>query len=147
MGWKGTHLFEFCLWAARHGSWELSAESTNALLDGLQLRKCCPRSAAPLTQCKRHGHDDAVPGTLVGRTGLLPAVSFGPPLGSLNELDLFSRADHPGPIDLLSLEEVLKLLGPQAKKVAAGFRTGYFLARGREPVRNRSNRDTQGLSP
>ena len=24
MGWEGTHLFEFCLRAARYGSWKLS---------------------------------------------------------------------------------------------------------------------------
>ena len=39
MGWEGIHLFEFCLRAARYGSWELSAESPNVPLAELQLRK------------------------------------------------------------------------------------------------------------
>ncbi len=39
MGWEGTHLFEFCLRAARYGSWELSAASPNVTLAELQLRK------------------------------------------------------------------------------------------------------------
>ena len=47
------------------------------------------------------------------------------PRGSLRELDLFSRVEHPDPTDLLYLEEVLKLLSPQAKEVAGWIRTGY----------------------
>ena len=47
------------------------------------------------------------------------------PKGSLRELELFSRVDHPDPTDLLYLEEVLKLLSPQAKEVAGWIRTGY----------------------
>lgn len=39
MGWEGTHLFEFCLRAARYGSWELSAASPKVTLAELQLRK------------------------------------------------------------------------------------------------------------
>lgn len=39
MGWEGIHLFEFCLRAARYGSWEVSASSPNVTLAELQLRK------------------------------------------------------------------------------------------------------------
>ena len=39
MGWEGIHLFEFCLRAARYGSWKLSASSPNISLADLQLRK------------------------------------------------------------------------------------------------------------
>jgi hypothetical protein len=38
MGWEGIHLFQFCLRAARHGSWELSASSPEVTLAALQLR-------------------------------------------------------------------------------------------------------------
>ena len=47
------------------------------------------------------------------------------PTGFLHDLDLFVRADHPDPTDLLYLEEVLNLLSPQAKEVAGWIRTGY----------------------
>ena len=47
------------------------------------------------------------------------------PHGSLYDVSLFSRGDHPDPTDLLFLEEVLKLLSPQAKEVAGWIRTGY----------------------
>ena len=39
MGWEGIHLFEFCLRAARYGSWEVSASSPNVTLAELQFRK------------------------------------------------------------------------------------------------------------
>ena len=39
MGWEGIHLYQFCLRAARHGSWELSASSPEVALAALQLRK------------------------------------------------------------------------------------------------------------
>jgi len=38
MGWEGTHLFQFCLRAARYGSWELSASSPDVTLESLRLR-------------------------------------------------------------------------------------------------------------
>src|SRR3954449_11884222 len=38
MGWEGIHLFQFCLRAARYGSWELSASSPNVTLESLRLR-------------------------------------------------------------------------------------------------------------
>lgn len=47
------------------------------------------------------------------------------PQGFLRELELFSRVDRPDPTDLLYLEEVLKLLSPQAREVAGWIRTGY----------------------
>lgn len=39
MGWEGVHLFQFHLRAVRYGSWELSARSPEATLEGLRLRK------------------------------------------------------------------------------------------------------------
>lgn len=39
MGWEGTHLYQFCLRAARYGSWELSASSPDVTLAALQFRK------------------------------------------------------------------------------------------------------------
>jgi hypothetical protein len=39
MGWKGIHLYEFHLRAARYGSWELSASSPDITLVALRLRK------------------------------------------------------------------------------------------------------------
>jgi hypothetical protein len=39
MGWEGIHLYQFCLRAARYGSWELSASSPEVTLAALQLRK------------------------------------------------------------------------------------------------------------
>ena len=39
MGWEGIHLYQFCLRAARYGSWELSAFSPEVTLAALQLRK------------------------------------------------------------------------------------------------------------
>src|SRR5664280_1346001 len=39
MGWEGIHLFQFCLRAARYGSWEVSASSPDVKLAELQLRK------------------------------------------------------------------------------------------------------------
>ena len=47
------------------------------------------------------------------------------PSGSLLELEMYSRIDSPDPTDLLYLEQVLKLLSPQAKEVASWIRTGY----------------------
>jgi Plasmid pRiA4b ORF-3-like protein len=32
MGWEGIHLYQFCLRAARYGSWELSASSPDAAI-------------------------------------------------------------------------------------------------------------------
>jgi len=39
MGWEGIHLYQFCLRAARYGSWELSASSPDVPLAALRLRK------------------------------------------------------------------------------------------------------------
>src|SRR5215213_7808357 len=39
MRWEGIHLYQFCLRAARYGSWELSAASPEVTLAALQLRK------------------------------------------------------------------------------------------------------------
>ena len=39
IGWEGTHLYQFCLRAARYGSWELSASFPEATLAALRLRK------------------------------------------------------------------------------------------------------------
>ena len=39
MGWEGIHLYQFCLRAARYGSWELSASSPGVTLKALCLRK------------------------------------------------------------------------------------------------------------
>ena len=39
MGWEGVHLYQFCLRAARSGSWELSASSPDVTLAALRLRK------------------------------------------------------------------------------------------------------------
>jgi hypothetical protein len=39
IGWEGIHLYQFCLRAARYGSWELSAASPEVTLAALQLRK------------------------------------------------------------------------------------------------------------
>ena len=39
MGWEGIHLYQFCLRAARYGSWELSASSPEVTLAALRLRK------------------------------------------------------------------------------------------------------------
>jgi len=38
-GWGGIHLYQFCLRAARYGSWELSASSPDVPLAALRLRK------------------------------------------------------------------------------------------------------------
>ena len=39
MGWEGIHLYQFCLRAARYGSWELSASSPEVALAALRLCK------------------------------------------------------------------------------------------------------------
>src|SRR3954469_12805107 len=39
MGWEGLHLYQFCLRAARYGSWELSGAFAAVTLAALQLRK------------------------------------------------------------------------------------------------------------
>ena len=39
MGWEGIHLYQFCLRAARYGSWKLSASSPEVTLAALRLRK------------------------------------------------------------------------------------------------------------
>src|SRR3954467_6678449 len=39
MEWEGIHLYQFCLRAARYGSWELSASSPEVALAALRLRK------------------------------------------------------------------------------------------------------------
>ena len=39
MGWDGIHLYQFCLRAARYGSWELSASSPDVTLAAPRLRK------------------------------------------------------------------------------------------------------------
>jgi len=39
MGWEGIHLYQFCLRAARYGSWEFSASSPDMTLAALRLRK------------------------------------------------------------------------------------------------------------
>jgi len=39
MGWEGIHLYQFCLRAARYGSWDLSASSPDVTLAALRLRK------------------------------------------------------------------------------------------------------------
>jgi hypothetical protein len=39
MGWEGIHLYQFCLRAARYGSWELSASSPDVTLAALRLRQ------------------------------------------------------------------------------------------------------------
>jgi len=39
MGWESIHLYQFCLRAARYGSWELSASSPEVTLAALRLRK------------------------------------------------------------------------------------------------------------
>ena len=39
MGWEGIHLYQFCLRAARYGSWEVSAASPDATLAALRFRK------------------------------------------------------------------------------------------------------------
>jgi hypothetical protein len=39
MGWEGIHLYQFCLRAARYGSWELSASSPDVTLAALQFRR------------------------------------------------------------------------------------------------------------
>jgi len=39
MGWEGIHLYQFCLRAARYGSWELSASLPDVTLAALRLRK------------------------------------------------------------------------------------------------------------
>ena len=46
-------------------------------------------------------------------------------IGSLRELEMYSRTDNPDPTDLLYLEQVLNLLSPQAKEVASWILTGY----------------------
>ncbi len=47
------------------------------------------------------------------------------PIGSLRDLEMYSRIENPDPTDLLYLEQVLNLLSPQAKEVASWIRTGY----------------------
>src|ERR1700730_8890754 len=39
MGWAGIHLYQFCLRAARYGSWEVSASSPDVTLAALRFRK------------------------------------------------------------------------------------------------------------
>jgi hypothetical protein len=39
MGWEGIHLYEFCLHAARYGSWEVAASSPDVMLAALRFRK------------------------------------------------------------------------------------------------------------
>jgi hypothetical protein len=39
MGWEGIHLYQFCLRAARYGSWEVSASSPDVTLADLRFRK------------------------------------------------------------------------------------------------------------
>jgi hypothetical protein len=39
MGWDGIHLYQFIVHTVCYGSWELSAESANVVLDALKLRK------------------------------------------------------------------------------------------------------------
>ena len=39
MEWEGVHLYQFCLRAARYGSWELSASSPDMTMAALRLRK------------------------------------------------------------------------------------------------------------
>ncbi|SEF14861.1 pRiA4b ORF-3-like protein [Rhizobiales bacterium GAS191] len=39
MGWDGIHLYQFCLRAARYGSWELSASSPDVTLAALRFRQ------------------------------------------------------------------------------------------------------------
>jgi hypothetical protein len=39
MGWEGIHLYQFCLRAARYGSWEGSASSPDVTLAALRFRK------------------------------------------------------------------------------------------------------------
>jgi hypothetical protein len=39
MGWEGIHLYQFCLRAARYGSWEVSASSPDVTLAALRFRK------------------------------------------------------------------------------------------------------------
>jgi hypothetical protein len=39
MGWEGIHLYEFCLHAARYGSWEVAASSPDVTLAALRFRK------------------------------------------------------------------------------------------------------------
>ena len=39
MGWEGIHLYQFCLRAARFGSWEVSASSPEVTLASLRLRR------------------------------------------------------------------------------------------------------------
>ena len=39
MGWEGIHLYEFCLHAARYGSWEVAALSPDVTLAALRFRK------------------------------------------------------------------------------------------------------------
>jgi hypothetical protein len=41
MGWEGIHLYQFCLYAARYGSGELSASSPEMMLTALRLRAGC----------------------------------------------------------------------------------------------------------
>ncbi len=47
------------------------------------------------------------------------------PIGSLRDLEMYSRTENPDPTDLLYLEQVLNLLSPQAKEVASWILTGY----------------------
>jgi hypothetical protein len=47
------------------------------------------------------------------------------PIGSLRDLEMYSRIEIPDPTDLLYLEQVLDLLTPQAKEVASWILTGY----------------------
>lgn len=39
MGWDGIHLYQFIVHTVCYGSWELSAESADIVLDALKLRK------------------------------------------------------------------------------------------------------------
>jgi hypothetical protein len=39
MGWEGIQLYQFCLRAARYGSWEVSASSPDVTLAALRFRK------------------------------------------------------------------------------------------------------------
>lgn len=39
MGWDSFHLYQFTVYTVRYGSWELTAESADIVLDALKLRK------------------------------------------------------------------------------------------------------------
>lgn len=45
--------------------------------------------------------------------------------GSLRDLELLAPSENPNPIEFLFLEEVVKLLSPEAKEIASYIRLGY----------------------